>query len=217
MNNEKEEIVKKEDESIISPSEEKAMSEDVQKLGSLSIFKRKAEAKEEIKLGEKKDSSGIVKEILPSIRGSIDTYISLADAKAGFLLGIAAGLLAVTYSYGPTIFTTSLNEWKTPEVLSSIGIFFLSLSICFSLFTVWPRMRTSKRKGLFSWVHVAGYKGVKEYLRDLGSASEGKMVEGLCELNYDLSVVCRQKYLWLSRAFKSSLIGIIVCIGVLVS
>lgn len=217
MNNKNEEIVKEEDKSIISPSDEEAMSEDVQKLQSLDIFKKKAETKEEIKLGEKKDLSGIVKEILCSIRGSIDTYISLADAKAGFLLGIAAGLLTATYLYGPKIFTTSLNEWEIPEILSSIGILLLSSSICFSLLTVWPRMRTSKRKGLFSWVHVANYKGMQEYLRDLRSANEGKIVEELCELNYDLSVVCKQKYLWLSLAFKSSLIGIIACIGALVS
>ena len=216
MTSKDEEIIKKRGGSMISPCEKKAISDDVQKLQPLSVFKTKAETKEEIKLGEKKDSSGIVKEILCSIRGSVDTYISLADAKAGFLLGISAGILTTTYLYGPKIFTTSFHEWKIPEILASIGILLLCSSICFSLFTVWPRMRNSKRKGLFSWVHVANYEGAKEYLRDLESANEAKTVEGLCELNYDLSVICREKYRWLSLAFACGLIGIIICIGTLV-
>ncbi len=215
MNNKKEHV--EERGSSISPSEEKAISEDIQKLTPLNVLKEKHETKkEEIKLSDKREFSEVAKEAVSSIRDYISTYITLADAKAGFILGIAAGLLATTYLNAPKIFKTNLKMWEIIDFLTFAGFLCLGAAIYFSLLVVWPRTLLSKKKGFCSWVHIANYKTTEEYLKDILSANNGKMIEVLYELNYDLSAVCKQKYLGLSKAFRWGLIGVIICTFVLI-
>lgn len=209
MENEKEKI--EEYGQSISPSEEKAVSEDVQKLTPLDVLKEKPETKEEVKLGEKREFPEVAKEAASSIRDYISTYITLADAKAGFVLGIATGLLAATYLNSPKILKTSIMMWGFVDYITLSGFLCLGAAIYYSLTVVWPRTPTSKKKGFFSWVHISNYKSTEEFLKDILSANDGKMLEILYELNYDLSVVCKQKYSRLSKAFILALIGIIVC------
>lgn len=215
MNNKKENI--EEHGSSISPSEEKAISEDIQKLTPLNLLKEKPETKkEEIKLSDKREFSEVAKEAVSSIRDYISTYITLADAKAGFILGIAGGLLATTYLNGPQIFQINLKMWGIVDFLTFTGLLCLAAAIYFSLLVVWPRTPVSKKKGFCSWVHIANYKTTEEYLKDIISANDEKMVEALYELNYDLSTVCKQKYLGLSKAFRWELVGVIICALVLI-
>lgn len=216
MNNKKENI--EECESSIVPSEEKAITEDMQKLTPLNLLKEKPDKKkEEIKLSDKREFPEIVKEAVSSIRDYISTYITLADAKAGFTLGIAGGLLATTYLNGSKIFQINLKMWGIVDFLTFAGLLCLAGAIYFSLLVVWPRTPVSKKKGFCSWVHIANYKTSEEYLKDITLANDGKMVEALYELNYDLSIVCKQKYLELSRAFRWGLVGVIICALVLMS
>jgi len=216
-NNKKEDKNKEEYVSSLSPSVEKAVSDDIQKLLSLEALKEKTEIKkEEVKFSDKRKPSEVAKKTVSSIRDYISTYIVLADTKAGFILGITAGILATTYINGPQIFKTSLKLWSIIEYLTFVGFMCLCVAICFSLVVVWPRTPVSKKRGFCSWVHIADYKTSEEYLKDILSANDGKIIEALYELNYDLSIVCKRKYLWLSRAFKWSLAGIIVCVGILI-
>lgn len=148
-----EEYVKEEDSSL-PQSEKDAISEDIEKLKPSEVLKEKKEIAPEIKLGEKKEYSELTKEISASIREYITTYITLADTKAGFLLGITAGLLTTIYLYGPKIFEKALKSWTLLEFSTVIGSLLLIGSIYLSLLVVWPRIPTSKKKGFISWVHV---------------------------------------------------------------
>ena len=165
---------------------------------------------------EKKQLQTVIKEIVSPLRVYISSNISIADTKASFLLGVTVGLLTFTYLYGPKIFETNLKDWKCTEVFTLIGCSCLVLGIFFTLFVVWPRMSTSKQKGLFSWVHVASYNTAKEYLEDFFFFNEKQIIEGLYELNYDLSKVCKYKYIWLKRAFVFGFIGILICTIILI-
>jgi hypothetical protein len=164
---------------------------------------------------EKRGLANVAKEIPSSIRDYINTYITLADAKAGFLLGIAMGLLATTYVNGPQIFKTNHKIWALSEISALVGSICLILAICFAVVVVFPKTPTSRKKGLFSWAHIANYKDEREYLQNLSSASEGQITEGLFQLNYSLSTACKRKYVWLSRAFKMGFAGFIICTAVL--
>lgn len=165
---------------------------------------------------EKKQLQTIIKEIVSPLRFYISSYISLADTKAGFLMGITVGLLTATYLHGPKIFETNLKDWKCVEIFTLIGFLCLVSSICFALFVVWPRTPTSEKEGFFSWIHVASYNSAKKYSEGIISANEEQIIEGLYELNYDLSKVCKDKYIWLEKAFFFSFIGILICTVVLI-
>jgi len=211
-----EEYLKK-DIASLTQSEKDAIFKDVKKIKSIDVFKKQDIAKAEIKLSKGKEYPEIAKEISASIRDYINKNISLADAKAGLLIGIITGFLTLTYLYGPKMFEKPIKNWSFPEIASFIGCVVLISSISFSLLVVWPRTLTSKKRGFISWVNVANYNKVTEYLKELSSADEGQIIESLYELNYDLSVVCRRKYYWLRWAFILGFVGIIICTFVLIT
>jgi len=197
--------------------EENAILDNANKLKSSKVFKRNTSANSgDIKTIKKIKLPRAITEIILPLRVYINSHIVLADTKASFLLGVTIAILTATYLYGPKIFKTNIEDWKYTEVFTLIGCSCLVLGICFTLFVVWPRMSTSEQKGLFSWVHVASYNTAKEYLENFFFSNEKQIIEGLYELNYDLSKVCKYKYIWLKRAFVFGFIGILICTIILV-
>lgn len=195
----------------------KEFQEDVDKLKPIDdLFKQKDTGTPEIKVSEEKKYSDIAKEIASSIREYISVYISLADAKAGILIGVDSGLLAAFYFHGPKLFQKSFNIWGVLDVISFLGYLFLVGGIYSALLVVWPRTSSVKQKGLISWIHVSNYDKVEAYIQDIFSANESQIVENLYRLNYDLAVICKRKYHWLSSAFKLTVIGCIISIVVFI-
>ncbi len=187
----------------------KDMNKDSEKLSPLNINKP-AEDKNGIQSSDQKTKIGILKEICPPIRDYISGYIGLADAKAGVLIGILSALLSFEISKHAEAFRVPLNQWNNVEYLFLICVMFLSAAVVCSLLVVWPRTLASNKRGLVSWVNIAGYNKVDDYLKDLLSASEDQIVSQICELNYYLSIICKRKYFWLSWAFKVGGIGVIL-------
>ncbi|MBN1384168.1 MAG: hypothetical protein JW983_04710 [Elusimicrobia bacterium] len=212
---ENEEYVK-EDIPQIQTSEKKIILEDVKKLNSADILKEKNDTKSEIIASEKKPYPDIIKGMSIFIRDYITNNISLGDSKAGIFIGAVTGVLTITYLHGPEMFKKSLKTWAFFEFTSFIGCLLLVISIYFSLRVVWPRTLTSKKKGLVSWVHIANYKDVTEYVKEIFSTNESQIIENLYELNYDLSSICNKKYINLKLAFVIGFIGIAICIFVLI-
>ena len=186
---------------------EKAVNRDIEKLAPLNVSKPK-ETKEGIQSAHKESAD--VSSIYSSIRDYIGSYISLADAKAGILIGIFSGLLSFSFINKSDLLKIAIKEWHLFDffILGSWILFVLAI-IC-ALFVVWPKTLTNKKHGFVSWVHIANYKNIDEYLKDILSASNSHISEQICELNYDLSLVCKQKYTWLSRSFKAGLCGVVL-------
>jgi hypothetical protein len=124
--------------------------------------------------------------------------------------------LAALYFHGPKLFQKSINAWGLPEVASFMGYTFLLGGIYSALLVVWPRISSVKQKGFISWIHVSNYDKVETYIQDIFSANESQIVENLYRLNYDLAIICKRKYHWLSSAFKLTVIGCIISIVVFV-
>jgi len=186
---------------------EKAVEKDVEKLAPLNVSKPK-ENKEGIQSVYKETTD--VSSIYSSIRDYISSYISLADAKAGILIGIFSGLLSFSFIDQSDFLKIPVQEWHLHAflLLGSWALFVLAI-VC-ALLVVWPKTLTNKKHGFVSWVHIASYKNIDDYLKDILSATNSHISEQLCELNYDLSLICKKKHIWLGRAFKTGAFGIIL-------
>lgn len=197
-----------------SSDTEKSIDKDIEKLEPLSVSKPK-EIKEGIQSANKESSDR--SSMYSSIRDYIGNYISLADAKAGILIGIFSGLLSFSFINRSDLFKIAINEWHLFDFLMLCGWVLFVLGIVCALFVIWPKTMTAKKQGFVSWVHIANYKNIDDYLKDVLSAGDPKVSEQICELNYDLALVCKRKYIWLSRSFKLGLCGVILTVIFLVS
>lgn len=192
----------------------KQIEKDIEKLTPLGL-KEPSSEKGDIQSSIQKPIINLLKEICPSIRDYVGNYISLADAKAGVLIGVFSALLSVGISKGSNILALPIKQWSVLDYFVLVDWAAFVLGIVFALFVVWPKIPTSKKKGFVSWVHIAAYKGVDSYLKDILSSNDAEISGQLCELNYDLSHVCKRKYFWLAWSFRlglsaSVLLGILL-------
>jgi len=201
----------------LSSKDKEIITKDVQKLKPSSMLKETEIDKKGIELSKESKDSYIVKEISCSIRDYISSYIVLADSKAGIFIGVITGVLTSAYFHGPKIFETSIKAWSWLEMVAVLGYISLLGSAFSSLLVVWPRTRTTSKKGLISWVNIGTYETASNYLKELFSANDSKILEDMYTLNYDLAVVCRNKYYWLTWGFKLGIFGIIITIFTIIS
>ena len=187
----------------------KEVEKDIKKLASLGIGKPN-NTNDGIQSVEQKPIINVLKEIYPSIRDYISGYISLADAKAGVLISILSGLLSLGLSKGNKILVLPVQQWQLTDYFIFFDWIVFVLGITFALFVIWPKTSICKKKGFISWVHISNYESVDLYLKDILSARESEISGQLCELNYDLSRVCKRKYFWLAWSFKFGLFAIIL-------
>ena len=138
------------------------------------LFRSPTENKEGIQSAHKESAD--VSSIYSSIRDYIGNYISLADAKAGILIGIFSGLLSFSFINKSDLLKISIKEWHLFDffLLGSWMSFILGI-VC-ALFVVWPKTITNKKHGFVSWVHIANYKNIDEYLKDILSADRKSVV-----------------------------------------
>ncbi len=187
----------------------KAIEKDIQKLAPLDLDKPSG-TNEGVQSSAQKPILNFLKEICPSIRDYVSGYISLADAKAGVLIGVFSGLLSLSITKGNKILALPIQQWQLLDYLTFFDWVVLALGIICSLFVVWPKTSTCKKRGFVSWVHIANYKDVDSYLKDILSTSESEISGQLCELNFDLSNVCKRKYFWLSWSFRFGFSGSVI-------
>jgi len=196
-----------------STNQTKQIEKDIDKLTPLGLKEPSGE-KGDIQSSVQKPIVNLLKEICPSIRDYVSNYIALADAKAGVLIGVFSALLSVGISKGDKIFTSPVNQWSVLDYCVLLDWSAFILGITFALLVVWPKTPTCKKKGFISWVHIAAYKEVDSYLKDILSSGEAEISGQLCELNYDLSHVCKRKYFWLAWSFKLGFSGSVL-LGIL--
>ncbi len=195
-----------EDITKIATTQDETAAKEFEKLTPINLSKPD-EIKHGIQLAHQSSSSELLNHLSPSIRDYISHYISLADAKAGVLIGVYSGLLSLGVTQESDILKLAIQEWKTPEYFALLTWLLFLTAIVFALLVVWPKTSSSKDHGLVSWVHIANYNSVENYLRDVLSADANTIASQTFVLNYDLSKICKRKYRFLSLAFKTGLFG----------
>jgi len=169
-----------------------------------------------VKLSNLKVPLDFLKNVLPSIRDYVGNYIALADTKAGVLIGVYSALLSFGVLKKISLFKISLNQWSISEYLTLGSWLLLLLALLFAVLVVWPKTSTSKKQGFVSWPNISNHSTVDDYLKGILLVGENELLSQLCVLNYDLSIICKRKYSFLSLAFKVGVVGVALLLILLI-
>ena len=104
-------------------------------------------------------------------------YIKMADQKAIFFFAGSTAILAyLTTEDIIEFWLKSLELWVLVDLLSFIATFGLAISAFFSIATVFPRTRGSRRSIVF-FGGIADYTDEKEYVDEVASHSATGLLE----------------------------------------
>ena len=131
----------------------------------------------------------------------IREFISSADHKAQWYIAFASGLLAWlnTKKILTEFWSITWAEWRVLDILSLVSILGLSVCVLFSLLTIWPRLKGSK-KGIVFFGSIAEYETCNEYLADVLKKTDQEIVIEKLRHVYELAKVCNDKFSYLKIA-----------------
>ena len=156
------------------------------------------------------ETESLTQELLLDQREHIDRYISIADTKAGFLIGLlSAVMLGLYQSSARHPLRVPVNPWTATGFLFVIALVFLAAAVSLSMFVVRPRLINTAKKGLIPWLGISSFRSREEYLRSLSAATRSQLIEDLASNVYDLSKIARKKYDWLRWSFLAGGLGLI--------
>lgn len=139
----------------------------------------------------------------------IREYISSADNKAQWYIAFASAFIAWvnTQKLYTTFWAITSAEWRLLDILSLISIVGLSACVFFSLLTIRPRTKGSK-KGIIFFGSIAEHDASNDYLADVMKKTDQEVIIEKLRHVYELAKVCNQKFATLSIAVWSGGIGL---------
>lgn len=134
-------------------------------------------------------------------------YIRQADQKATFLFAGASTLVAYLNSTGiAQRWLSNPGNWTMLDVLAFFATIGLMIGAACCAFVITPRLSGSK-KGLVFFNAIQEHETPGEYASEINSKTSAELCEAKLKHIHELSKVCREKFSFLSWAFKFSLVG----------
>ncbi len=180
--------------------------------------------------GKSGDVSGVVAESEQSDTKKIDhvdkyakhlhsyirEYISAADKKASFVFAIGAALLVYLYEKNLAVtWVKAVNTWTLNEGIIFLAIIGLAISCLLSILVVVPFLKGSRR-GFVFWDSIAEFSNSSEFSNELFKLGDSQLTEEILRHSYELSRVCKRKYLLLNWSLRVGAVGAICTLLVLV-
>lgn len=138
----------------------------------------------------------------------IREYIGMADKKAVFFFAASTAMLAYLNSEGfVNYWIKPPTDWRLIDMLSLIATFGLSISALFSMATVYPRMKGSRRSIVF-FGGIAECGDEKDYVAEVTRQSIADIIERKLRHVYELASICDRKYRSLKVGLVSGAIGV---------
>lgn len=123
------------------------------------------------------------------------TQMTIAEAKAGFILAFAVAISGVT--------ADRLDKADLAGVVVGAGLTAIALSLVASVLAVlviWPRRTGTGSSGnVFSWVNVSRTPW-EQQARNLNAATEDQLISNVSEAMTDIAFIIRTKYDAVKRA-----------------
>lgn len=136
-------------------------------------------------------------------------YIRLADQKAAFFFAGATALIAYLYSLGLiSLWIINPQAWGITHILSFVSTAGLVICSMLCALTIMPRLSGTKR-GIIFFNAVREYGNAAEYSEDILSRTIGQLCDAKYRHIYELSTVCREKYISITCGFRFGLTGVI--------
>lgn len=159
---------------------------------------------------------GHVDKYAKHLHSYIREYISAADRKASFVFTIGAALLVYLYekNLGVT-WVKAVNTWTLNEGIIFLAIVGLTISCLLSIMVVVPFLKGSRR-GFVFWDSIAEFSNSAEFSNELFKLGDSQLTEEILRHSYELSRVCRRKYLLLNWSLRVGAVGAIFTLLVLI-
>lgn len=139
-------------------------------------------------------------------------YIAAADRKASFVFTIGAALLVYLYEKNIAVsWLVSPFSWSLSEIIAFVSMAGLSISCVLSVFVVFPRLSGSKR-GFIFWESITEFNNPSEFSEAAQKLSDAEITRELLLHSYELSAICKKKYVILNWALRIGGIGAIATI-----
>lgn len=137
----------------------------------------------------------------------VNEYIRFSDAKAGFVATLAGALLGALFSAKAHEMFLKVPVWTSFSWLSVTSFVLLLLSILLSVFSIRPRLWSAQPRGYIFWGGVTAHDSQETFYASLKQQSASALTEQVAHHFYNLSLVCRSKYLWVSLSILAGSVG----------
>jgi len=140
-------------------------------------------------------------------------YARFADTKAAFAGTLAGALLGCLYGAGlfSALVKTSICKWAFPLWMSFLAGLILSASIMLAGFVVYPRLKSSDKRGFIFWGGIAAFGSAADFKAAFRASTELGLDEELQKQVFDVSrFVLVPKYRNVSLCLWALLIGAIL-------
>jgi hypothetical protein len=150
------------------------------------------------------ESHKYVREMLVNADNKAQRYIAFSSA---FLVWLSTTEI-------PKIWSMPIKEWRTLDALYMASILGMSFCVLFSLVTILPRLKGS-RKGILYFNSVAEYETSNEFLTAVQKCSDRDLLAEELRHVFELSKICKKKFSWLVASVWSGGAGLVA--GILYS
>jgi pycsar effector protein len=129
-------------------------------------------------------------------------YIRFADAKAAFLVTIAAALAGALIS--SKVFDglrlVSVADWPAAAWIAVFSILCLGSSVVCATWTVRPRLWGKDQKDVIFWGGIVRYDSADTFCAEVERLSEVEQAHAVGRHLYVLARICKRKYDWSNAA-----------------
>ena len=138
----------------------------------------------------------------------IRSYISLADSKATWIFSLSSSSILFFADSTGNNSGKSIIALSNIDVLGWLALFMLALCSALSFLVILPRLSSQSREGIIFFNSVALRHNAQRYIDDVESHSADDLINARLGHLYDVSHVCRSKYLLLTCAMYCGSIGL---------
>ena len=148
-----------------------------------------------------------------NVHSYMNEYIRFADAKAGAVFTIGSAILTGLWvsNAHDTLTSVAVRDWSSRAYVTALAILLLFAGLLAAGIVVRPRLTsTEQQPGFIFWDRVLRHGSGSRYWDALDKQTGVALARELADHVYDLSVVARRKYRWVSLAVNATLVGAVL-------
>ena len=128
-------------------------------------------------------------EFLWHTHDNLAEYARFADTKAAFAGTLAGALVGCLYGAGlfSALVQTSICKWTFTSWMSFLSGLLLSASILLAGFVVYPRLKSSEKKGFIFWGGIAAFGSAAEFKAAFRANTDKDLDEELQKQIFDVA------------------------------
>lgn len=143
----------------------------------------------------------------------LNSYIRLADTKAGVIIALSIGFITLLINQNiiEFLYAEYLNTLiKMPAFyILTISLILLVLGLIFSIVVIFPRTSIKGKEGLIFWDNIKNIKK-NEYIQKVLELNDKDIINCILEHNHDLAEVAGKKYRYLRLSIWIATIGLLL-------